>query len=202
MATSESVIRELLDTAGIKINGSQPWDLQVHDDRLYERVLRDSSLGLGKHIWRAGGIANRSTGSFAGSSRNTWMTRSKITSGWHSRWFGPKVFNRQSSARAYEVGQKHYDLGNDLYKAMLDKRLNYTCAYWKNASNLDEAQEAKLELVCKKIGIHSGMRILELGCGWGSFAKYAAEKYGASILGVTSPKNRWRWGWSCARACR
>jgi cyclopropane-fatty-acyl-phospholipid synthase len=101
-----------------------------------------------------------------------------------------KLFNRQSSARAYEVGQKHYDLGNDLYKAMLDKRLNYTCAYWKNASTLDEAQEAKLELVCKKIGIHSGMRILELGCGWGSFAKYAAEKHGASILGVTVSKEQ------------
>jgi cyclopropane-fatty-acyl-phospholipid synthase len=101
-----------------------------------------------------------------------------------------KLFNRQSSDRAYEVGEKHYDLGNDLYKAMLDKRLNYTCAYWKNARNLDEAQEAKLELVCKKIGIHSGMRILELGCGWGSFAKYAAEKYGASILGVTISKEQ------------
>jgi cyclopropane-fatty-acyl-phospholipid synthase len=68
---------------------------------------------------------------------------------------------------------------------MLDKRLNYTCAYWKDAHNLDEAQEAKLELVCKKICIQPGMRILELGCGWGSFAKYAAEKYNASILGVT-----------------
>jgi cyclopropane-fatty-acyl-phospholipid synthase len=88
------------------------------------------------------------------------------------------------------VGQKHYDLGNDLYTAMLDKRLNYTCAYWKNARNLDEAQEAKLELVCRKIGIHPGMRILELGCGWGSFAKYAAEKYNASILGVTVSKEQ------------
>ena len=101
-----------------------------------------------------------------------------------------KLFNRQSSARAFEVGEKHYDLGNDLYLAMLDKRLNYTCAYWKNANNLDEAQEAKLELVCKKIGIHPGMRILELGCGWGSFAKYAAEKYGASVLGVTVSKEQ------------
>ena len=96
-----------------------------------------------------------------------------------------KLFNRQSSARAFEVGEKHYDLGNDLYLAMLDKRLNYTCAYWKDARSLDEAQEAKLDLVCRKIGIQPGMRILELGAGWGSFAKYAAEKYNASVLGVT-----------------
>ena len=76
----------------------------------------------------------------------------------------------QSSAKAYEVGKRHYDLGNDLYCAMLDSRLNYTCAYWKNAKTLDEAQEAKLDLVCKKIGLQPGMRVLEFGCGWGSFA--------------------------------
>ena len=83
------------------------------------------------------------------------------------------------------MGIKHYDLGNDLYQAMLDKRMVYTCGYWKNASNLDDAQEAKLDLVCRKIGAHQGMRILELGCGWGSFARYAAEKYGAEVTGVT-----------------
>ena len=81
-------------------------------------------------------------------------------------------------------------MGNDLYQAMLDKRLNYTCGYWKHAKNLDEAQEAKLELVCKKIGVHAGMRILELGCGFGCFAKYAAEKYDASVLGVTVSKEQ------------
>ena len=94
------------------------------------------------------------------------------------------------SNRAFEVGEKHYDLGNDLYKAMLDKRLCYTCAYWKDARSLDEAQEAKLELVCKKINIKPGMRILEIGCGWGSFAKYAAEKHGASIVGLTVSKEQ------------
>jgi len=101
-----------------------------------------------------------------------------------------RLFNLQTSSRAYEVGERHYDLGNDLYCAMLDRRLNYTCAYWKNASTLDEAQEAKLDLVCRKIGIFPGMRILELGCGWGSFAKYAAERYGAHVLGVTVSKEQ------------
>lgn len=68
---------------------------------------------------------------------------------------------------------------------MLDKRLNYTSAYWRDASNLDQAQEAKLDLVCRKIGLQPGMTVLELGCGWGSFAKYAAEKHGVDVLGVT-----------------
>ena len=88
------------------------------------------------------------------------------------------------------MGIKHYDLGNDLYQRMLDKRLVYTCGYWKNADNLDDAQEAKLDLVCRKIGAKPGMKILELGCGWGSFAKFAAEKYGASVLGVTVSKEQ------------
>jgi cyclopropane-fatty-acyl-phospholipid synthase len=102
--------------------------------------------------------------------------------------------NMQSSARAYQVGEYHYDLGNDLYEAMLDKRMNYTCGYWRRAKTLDDAQEAKLDLVCKKIGVQPGMRILELGCGWGSFAQYAAEKYGAHVLGVTVSKEQVKLG--------
>jgi cyclopropane-fatty-acyl-phospholipid synthase len=190
MANPESIIRELLDTAEIKINGSQPWDLQVHDNRLYECILRDSSLGLGEAYmdgwWDSesidGFICRVLTAHLDDKVKNNLRLAFQMVRA--------KLFNRQSSARAYEVGEKHYDLGNDLYTAMLDKRLNYTCAYWKNASNLDEAQEAKLELVCRKIGIHPGMRILELGCGWGSFAKYAAERHGASILGVTVSKEQ------------
>jgi cyclopropane-fatty-acyl-phospholipid synthase len=190
MANAETTILELLDLAEIKINGSQPWDLQVHDNRLYERILRDSSLGLGEAYmdgwWDCesidGFICRVLTERLDDKVRNNTRMVFQVARA--------RLINRQSSARAYEVGKKHYDLGNDLYKAMLDKRLNYTCAYWKNASNLDEAQEAKLELVCKKIGIYPGMRILELGCGWGSFAKYAAEKHGAKILGVTVSKEQ------------
>jgi len=190
MATSETIIRELLDTAEIKINGSNPWDLQVNDPRLYDRILRDSSLGLGE-AYVEGWWDCESIDSFIfrvlkerldDNVKNNLRLAFQVVRA--------KLINRQSSARAYEVGKRHYDLGNDLYTAMLDKRLNYTCAYWKNASNLDDAQEAKLELVCRKIGVHPGMRILELGCGWGSFAKYAAEKYAASILGVTVSKEQ------------
>jgi cyclopropane-fatty-acyl-phospholipid synthase len=101
-----------------------------------------------------------------------------------------RLFNLQSPTRAFEVGEYHYDLGNDLYRAMLDRRMNYTCGYWKNATDLDEAQEAKLDLVCQKIGAHPGMRVLELGCGWGSFAKFAAERYGVQVLGVTVSKEQ------------
>jgi cyclopropane-fatty-acyl-phospholipid synthase len=190
MANSETVIRELCELADVQINGSRPWDMQVHDQHLYDRILRDSSLGLGE-AYMEGWWDCESLDEFFYHVLKARLDEKVANNGrLVFQVLRSKLFNRQSSARAFEVGEKHYDLGNDLYLAMLDKRLNYTCAYWKDALNLDEAQEAKLELVCKKICIQPGMRILELGCGWGSFARYAAEKYNASILGVTVSKEQ------------
>jgi cyclopropane-fatty-acyl-phospholipid synthase len=190
MPRSETIIRELLTLADIEINGSEPWDIQVNDNRFYDRVLRDASLGFGESYmagwWDCAAIDQMITRALKArlddKVRNETLYLFQV--------IRAKLTNRQSSSRAYEVGIKHYDLGNDLYQSMLDKRLNYTCGYWKNADNLDDAQEAKLDLVCKKIGAAPGMKILELGCGWGAFAKFAAEKYGASVLGLTVSKEQ------------
>jgi len=187
---AEKIVRDLLKEAEIEVYGQQPWDIQVKDSRFYERVLSEATLGLGESYvdgwWEVESIDS--------------MVERMLRAGLERKVKGNlraalpallgRLTNRQSRARAYEVGRDHYDLGNDLYTAMLDKRLNYTCAYWKNASTLDEAQEAKLELVCRKIGLQPGMKVLELGCGWGSFAKYAAEKHGVSVLGVTVSKEQ------------
>lgn len=187
---AEKFLLPLLEQAGIQVNGSQPWDLQVKNPAFYARVLRDQALGLGESYldgwWECEAIDE-----FVARAYRARLDQ-KITGNWKlaAQALLARVINRQSSARAYQVGERHYDLGNDLYTAMLDKRLNYTCAYWKNARNLDEAQEAKLDLICRKIGLKPGMQVLELGCGWGSFAKYAAEKYGASVLGVTVSKEQ------------
>lgn len=190
MEASERLIRELLDQTEVQINGPQPWDLQVHDPRLYGRILRDGSLGLGE-AYMEGWWDSPSIDGFIDRvlrarldekiSRNGKMVMQALMA---------RVFNRQSSGRAFQVGQRHYDLGNELYQAMLDKRLTYSCGYWRTAQNLDEAQEAKLDLVCRKIGLKPGMRVLDIGSGWGSFAKYAAEQYGASVLGVTVSKEQ------------
>ncbi|MEW6405320.1 MAG: cyclopropane fatty acyl phospholipid synthase [Chloroflexota bacterium] len=187
---SETIIRQLLELADIQVNGSNPWDIQVHDQRLYDRVLQETELGLGESYmdgwWDCEAIDEFITrilkANLGSKAKRNW----KIIL--HA--LKAKFLNLQASSRAFEIGKRHYDLGNDLYQAMLDKRLNYTCAYWKNASSLDEAQEAKLELVGRKIGLEPGMKVLELGCGWGSFAQYAAEKYGASVLGVTVSKEQ------------
>jgi cyclopropane-fatty-acyl-phospholipid synthase len=187
---SETILRELFEFADIQLNGKNPWDIQVHNPRFYERVFRETSLGLGESYmdgwWDCDAIDEFIT--------RVLLARLdvRIKGDWKILLHAlrARFLNLQSLSKAYEVGERHYDLGNDLYRAMLDKRLNYTCAYWKNAATLDEAQEAKLELVCKKINIKPGMKILELGCGWGSFAKYAAEKYGAHVLGVTVSKEQ------------
>jgi cyclopropane-fatty-acyl-phospholipid synthase len=106
------------------------------------------------------------------------------------RIFSAKIFNLQSKRRAYQIGERHYDLGNDLFQNMLDHRMNYSCAYWKDAQTLDEAQENKLELICRKLYLQPGMRVLDIGCGWGAFGKYAAEKYHVEVVGITISKEQ------------
>jgi cyclopropane-fatty-acyl-phospholipid synthase len=187
---SETIIRQLLDLAGVELNGKNPWDIQVHNPNIYDRVLNEAGLGLGESYmdgwWDCEALdqliyrvlkANLET---------------KVKGNWKLAFqaLRSRLFNLQTRSRAAKVGEEVYDLGNDLYAAMLDKRLNYTCGYWKNAATLDEAQDAKLELVCKKIGLKPGMDVLEFGCGWGSFASYAAEKYGAHVVGVTISKDQ------------
>lgn len=196
---SEMIIKQLFEKADIEVNGTDPWDIQVHDNRFYNRILREVELGLGES-YMDGWWDCQAIDQFVDRA-----LRSNLDQVIKGNWkiflhvLRSRFLNLQTSARAFEVGEKHYDLGNDLYQAMLDKRLNYTCAYWRNASDLDEAQEAKLELVCQKIGLKPGMTVLELGCGWGSFAKYAAEKYGAQVLGVTVSKEQVELGMELCR---
>jgi cyclopropane-fatty-acyl-phospholipid synthase len=194
MKKSESIVRKLLESADIQVNGERPWDIQVHDQGFFDRILRDASLGLGEAYmdgwWDCDSIDAFIDRILRANLREEVENNLRLA--WHV--LKAKLVNRQSRIKSLEVAEQHYDLGNDLYRAMLDKRLNYTCAYWKNADNLDQAQENKLEMVCQKIGIYPGMHILELGCGWGSFAKYAAEKHGAHIVGINISKEQVRLG--------
>jgi len=185
--------RELLASADIIVNGTRAWDITIHDERFYERVLRDGTLGFGESYvdgwWDAPELDQTfdrlmlaRLGDAVGDS---WLVIA------HS--LRARLVNLQNVARSFDNGQRHYDIGNDLYEAMLDRRMLYTCAYWHSATTLEQAQEAKLDLVCRKIGLARGMRILDLGCGWGGFAAYAAERYGATVVGYTVSKEQVRW---------
>lgn len=184
-SSTQSRIQALLEGSEIMINGSNPWDIQVKNEAFYQRVLIHGSLGFGESYmdgwWECDAIDELITRLFAidvtGRLKKNWKEIGLLVAS--------SLMNRQAGKRAYIIGEEHYDVGNELYKAMLDKRMVYTCGYWKSATDLDSAQEAKLDLVCRKIGLKAGDRVLDIGCGWGSFAKFAAEKYGASVVGVT-----------------
>lgn len=195
MTTSaQQFLAEILKTAGLELNGPRPYDIQVNDSRLYQRVLSGGVLAVGESYMDGWWDCDRLDEMFDRVFRVglDQMLQSRTKMRWHL--LKARLFNLQRHRRAYTVGQEHYDVGNDLYQAMLDKRMAYTCAYWPAAANLEEAQEAKLDLVCRKIDLQPGMHVLDLGCGWGSFAKYAAEKYGAQVTGVTVSREQVKLG--------
>jgi cyclopropane-fatty-acyl-phospholipid synthase len=174
----------LLEAAGLQPGGPGACDPQVVDPRFYGRVLREGSLGLGESYmdgwWTVGSLDGMLFRLMA-------HGVDERVHGLHARLDDLRAFllNLQSGRRALAVGEQHYDLGNDLFEAMLGKRLVYSCGYWRGAGNLDDAQEAKLDLVCRKLQLRPGMRVLDIGCGWGEALKYAAERYGVEGVGVT-----------------
>lgn len=185
MSSTGEFVANLLAKADVTIGGDKPQDITVHDERLYNRIIRYGTLGLGEAYMDGWWDANR-LDVFIDTVLRAHLEK-VIQFNIASVFAIAKafIFNLQSISRAFVVGEAHYDLGNDLYEAMLDKRMTYTCGYWVHAKTLDEAQEAKLDLICRKIGLKKGDRVLDIGCGWGSFAKYAVEKYGALVVGIT-----------------
>ncbi|MGH8354315.1 MAG: class I SAM-dependent methyltransferase, partial [Pseudomonas sp.] len=178
-------VENLLQRADISVNGSRPWDLQVHDPRLYERILGQGTLGLGE-AYLDGWWDCPKLDEFAYRALLANVDE-QIPMSLHEGWLLLRGFlaNLQSRARAFVVGERHYDLGNALYECMLDRRMTYTCGYWQDAADLEQAQERKLDLVCRKLALQPGDRVLDIGCGWGSFAELAALRFGAFVVGIT-----------------
>ncbi|UCC71293.1 MAG: cyclopropane fatty acyl phospholipid synthase [Gemmatimonadota bacterium] len=177
-------VEELLAHADVEVGGSRPWDIRVHDARLYARVMAQGSLGLGESYMDGWWDCDRLDELFyrivrAGLEYEVRPLADGL------RALRARVINLQSPSRAFQIGRRHYDIGNDLYRCMLDRRMIYSCGYWKDAMTLDEAQEAKLDLVCRKLGLRPGMRVLDIGCGWGGAAKFAAEGFDVEVVGIT-----------------
>jgi len=184
MSNTQATIEKMLSEAQVHINGSQPWDIQIHNPKVYQRILHEPSVGAGE------------------SYMDSWWDCDHLDELFYriTRYLEPKNIykastllgvlikhfftNQQSKLRSLRVAKQHYDLGNDLYQPMLGETMAYTCGYWRNATTLDEAQNAKYDLVCRKLELQPGERVLELGCGWGGFAKFAAENYGVSVTAV------------------
>ncbi|MCP1675939.1 cyclopropane-fatty-acyl-phospholipid synthase [Natronocella acetinitrilica] len=180
----DRMMGDLLRKADIHVNGDRPWDMRVHAPGVAERAFTYGNLGLGEAYMDGAWDAERLDEFFHR------LIRARIPDqvqplrlAFHA--LRARLLNLQSLRRSWQVGEAHYDLGNAFYEAMLDNRMTYTCGYWENAGDLDAAQEAKLDLICRKLMLEPGMRVLDIGCGWGSFMQYAAEHYGVNCVGLT-----------------
>ena len=188
--TSEELIKQLLKDTGIVINGNNPWDPQIKDSRFFNRIAADGSLGLGES-YMDGWWECKNLDQFIYK-----LLLAKIDE--KVEFLLPvilnvlvaKIFNLQAKSRAFEVAERHYDLDNEMFSKMLGKTMAYSCGYWLKAKSLDAAEVAKFDLICRKLDLKPGQKILDIGCGWGSFAKYAAKVYKVSVVGVTVSKEQ------------
>jgi cyclopropane-fatty-acyl-phospholipid synthase len=182
---AKQFVHDALQKIGVTVGGDGPADIHVHDERLYKRLLRDRELGLGETYQEGWWTANQLDEFLSVAQETNLQDVVKPSLALVKLAFASRFSNRQDVARAKRNASAHYDIGNDLFERMLDKRMIYTCAYWRDAHDLDSAQEAKLDLVCRKLKLEPGMRLLDIGCGWGGFAQFAAERYDVDVIGIS-----------------
>jgi cyclopropane-fatty-acyl-phospholipid synthase len=178
------LVAAVLRTAGIHLGGDQPWDVQVTDPRFYSSVLLRGSLGFGEsymrgwwHVEDLEEVAYR-------------LSRAGLH--WVARALPPHLValaaasfsNRQTRTDSVNLVDRHYNLGNDLFRGFLGRSMVYSCAYFDDTESLDRAQELKLDLICRRLGLKAGERLLDIGGGWGEFARHAALHYGCHVTSI------------------
>lgn len=188
------ILQQCSAVAGIQIDGDQSWDIGVHDSEVYRRILSQGSLGFGEAymdgLWDADELDSLFT-------RLLRFDVDRKLGGWaRIRLLGEVarqcLFNLQSRRRAFQVGEQHYDIGSDVFSAMLDKSMSYSCGYWRYAEDLEQAQHDKLDMIFRKLELHRGERLLDIGCGWGGLARHAARCFGVKVTGITvSREQQW-----------
>ncbi len=186
------VLQRLSAAANIRFDGDAPWDIQVKSHRLYRHILTKGSLGFGEAymngIWDADKLdetITRILRADVDGQLNGWMKLRLLAD-----ILRQNVLNLQSPRRAFQIGERHYDIGNDIFSAMLDRSMNYSCGYWEYADSLDQAQHDKMDMICRKLDLQPGEKLLEIGCGWGGLARHAAKYYKAEVTGITVSKEQ------------
>ena len=185
MNQAKRAILELLEAAEIPLNGDQPWSLHVKDERLWQRVMSQKQLGLGEAYmdgwWECAAIDEMLTRLLAVDLKKVLKPNVALV----LAFLRSSFVNRQRFGQAARNAKFHYNIGNDLYQRMLGKEMVYSCAYWENANNLDEAQANKLDLICRKLHLEPGMKVLDIGSGWGGFLRHAVKNYGVHGVGIS-----------------
>jgi cyclopropane-fatty-acyl-phospholipid synthase len=183
--SSQQLVIDMFASAGVEINGSRLWDIQVKKDLFFTRLVAGGSLALGESYMDGWWECPRLDQFFDKILRA--RLDEKAIKSLRLLWCRFKAVLTVSPGkfRAFEIGKRHYDIGNELFSLMLDKSMNYSCGYWKNADTLEAAQEAKMELICQKLQLAPGMRVLDIGCGWGGLAAYMAQNHKVNVVGIT-----------------
>jgi cyclopropane-fatty-acyl-phospholipid synthase len=186
-----ALLEEIFAAADIHLDGRRPWDIRVHDERFYARVLSAATLGLGESYMDGWWDCEALDALFFRAIRARLAERVRLNLRATVSFATAIGLNLQNKRRARRVGRKHYDLGNEFFQAMLDPAMQYSCGYFRETTDLAEAQLHKMALICRKLGLQPGMRLLDIGCGWGGLAKYAAEQHGCRVVGITISREQY-----------
>lgn len=189
----QKIVHNLLEGTGITINGEKPEDVKVKDDRFFKKVVQNGSLALGESYMK-GWWECEALDVFFEKILKARLDK-KVRNNFYTSlgYIKSRLFNQQNKAKSVAAIDQHYNIGNDLYKAMLDRHMMYSCGYWENTNDLSLAQLNKLELICQKLHLKPGQQVLEIGCGWGGFAAYAAQNYDVEVVGVTISTEQEKW---------
>lgn len=196
---AQVAIEGLFASADIRLEGKRPWDIRVHDERFFRRVLASGTLGLGESYMDGWWDCDALDEMCCRAIRARLEERVSLSLHTALAVATSLLFNLQSRSRSGLVGKRHYDFGNDLFECMLDPSMQYSCAWFRGTDDLAQAQREKMDLICRKLGLQKGMSLLDIGCGWGGLARYAAEHYGCRVVGITISEQQCR---HAAEFCR
>jgi cyclopropane-fatty-acyl-phospholipid synthase len=195
---AREAVQKRLCEADIEIDGSRPWDIRVSDERFFSSVLSDGSLGAGESYMKGwwdcdqlDEMAVRVLNQEAACPSGNRLTRLAATA-------RVLLFDLQKGIGSRRVAKVHYDLPVPLFEAMLGPTMNYSCGYWRTANDLTTAQQDKMKLICSKVGLQPGMRVLDIGCGWGGLARHVAQEHACEVVGITISEKQQEYA---AKAC-
>ena len=183
-------LEQILNEYGISINGNKPYDIQVHDPRLYKMLFINQSVGAGEGYMKGMWDCERLDELFFRICRHQVYSKVYSKVKWEFLNVKNSITNQQTRQKSEDVAKVHYNLNNRLFECMLGKSLAYTCGYWQRAKSLDEAQFAKYDLICRKIGLKNGDKVLEIACGMGGLSRYMAENYGCEVVAFDIAKEQ------------
>jgi cyclopropane-fatty-acyl-phospholipid synthase len=193
ISRARRILSAVFQAADIEFNGNRSWDIEVHDERFFPRVFTGGSLAFGESYMDGWWDCDELDEMVHRLLKSRAVSRLPVSPSTALAWVTSHLVNLQTKRRSRSVGRRHYDLGNDFFEAMLDPAMQYSCAFFKDTEDLAAAQRMKMDLICRKLDLEPGMRLLDIGCGWGGLARYAAQNFGCHVTGITISREQESW---------